>query len=303
MVLIIIYDIISYIYDLFFDKSSKKQIELHKKSIVSDANFKYDFYKRNAIIDAYNFSKIDTDVTFNNKVINMIDINRELTCDEFIIGSNITVISNLRLKAKNVESKSKYYYVKDGCVFDYLDNLVIIFEDKNAEELIQIANKYSVSKKALSYFSNAKYNQFALYKNMFELRFSKPYYENEENLEAICPNVIEGHKVEALSINYSNCKNLYISKNIERIVIEKKSQFECLKINEANPNFVIFNKTLLNKNTGIFVTDGINTFNLIGVENKSNLESNYRLMNKHYLNFKDNIYCYTMSNQTANDLH
>lgn len=280
--IVVLYVLLSYLAEVFLSESSYFQEKKKEQLIINDSNFKYDLYKRSAIIDAYSNDIIDTNVKYNDIIINIIDINNKIECDTFIIGENINIINNLNLKANKVISNSKYYTVLDDCIFDVNNNLYIIYKDKNKDELKELASKYSVSKKALKYFTNAKYAQFALYKKLFEIRFSKPYYDLEDDLEAIVPNVINNKNVEAICINYSNVVDINIPKNVERIVIERKSCFNNLIIDEENKNFLIYNKSLLNIKTNTFVNDSFNTFNLIGCDNKKNINHIYKRLSKSY---------------------
>lgn len=282
--IIITYDVLSYLYALFFSNDSKRIKQKRAENIIKDSNFEYDLFDRNAIINAFNHDVIDTNITINNKIINIIDIKNDIFCDTFIIGKDIKLITNLNLKANNVISNSKLYTVKDDAIFDLNDNLIVIFKDKTKEELKFLASTYSISSKALKYFTNAKYAQFAVYKKKQELRFSKPYYDKNEDLEAIVPDVINNKYVEAICINYANVLDVNIPKHVSRVVIEKKSNFKNLNIDKENYNFVIYNNSLLDINNNMFVNDGFNTFNYIDIDSKKNLVFIYKRLSRNYFN-------------------
>lgn len=299
--IVILYDVLSYLYELFCSDSSKRMQKKKLEYIKKDFNFEYDLFKRNAIIKCFNKETIDTYASIDNRIIDVIDIKDEVICETFIIGENIKVIANLNLKANKVISYSKYT-VKDDAIFDPLGNLVIIYKDKTKEELKELASKHSISKKALKYFSNASYLQFALYKKKYELRFSKPYYETFEDLYAIVPDVIENKYVEAICINYSSVLKLNIPKNVKRVVIEKKSNFNNLVIDKDNYNFVILNNTLFDISKNTFVNDGFNTFNYFDTENKKTLIKEYKRLSKNYLKVKKSNLEYRVEHEVASDL-
>ena len=292
-VIIIIIVIMQYLFELLLNDDSSYQKKRHKKKIFEDANFKYDLYNGGVIKDVKNYVTIDIPEFYNNTIINCIDIDRNIVCETFIIGKNINHIKQLKLKCEKVISNSPNYTIKDDAIFDKYNNLIVIFKEKTKEELFNYAKNYSIGKQALFYFSNALYNQFVLYERLYDLRFSKPYTEKNEELYAIIPSRINGIMVESISINYANVKYMFIPSTVKRVIIEKKSEFNHLIIDNSNPNLIIFNNTLLQKNTGLFVNDKINTFNLINTENKKDFKSNYKLFNRKYLLF--NKYKYTYS--------
>ncbi len=303
--IIITYDILSYLYALFFSNDSNRIKQKRAENIIRDSNFEYDLFDRNAIINAFNQDVIDTNITINNKVINIIDIKNEILCDTFIIGKDIKLIINLNLKAGNVISNSNLFKVKDDAIFDLNDNLIVIFKDKTKEELKYLASSYSISSKALKYFTNAKYAQFAVYKKKQELRFSKPYYDKNEDLEAIVPDVINNKYVEAICVNYANVLDINIPKHISRVVIEKKSNFKNLNIDDENYNFVIYNNTLLDINNNMFINDGFNTFNYIDTENKKNLVFIYKRLSRNYFKLNKltlNYHLESNTSEVASDL-
>lgn len=299
--IIILYDILCYLYELFLSDNSKRMQKKKLTYIKKDSNFEYDLFKRNAIIKVFNKNIVDTNAIIENRTIDVIDIKEEVICDTFIIGENIKVITNLNLKANNVISYSKYK-VEDDAIFDPLGNLLIIYKDKTKDELKELANKYSISKKALKYFSNALYLQFALYKKKYEIRFSKPYYETDEDLYAIVPDTIENKFVEAICINYSNVLEINIPKRIKRVVIEKKSYFHNLTIDKDNYDFVIINNTLFNITENTFVNDGFNTFNYVEIENKKSLLREYKKLSKNYFKLNKLTCEYKMISELASDL-
>lgn len=301
LILLILYNLLNYLYELLCSDNSKRMQKKRLEYIKHDDKFEYDLFKRNAIIKTFSNTIVDTNVMIDNRVIDVIDIKDEVVCDTFIISENIKVIANLNLKANNVVSYSKYT-VKDGGIFDPLGNLLIIYEDKTKEELKDLALKYSISKRALKYFSNASYLQFALYKKKYELRFSKPYYETQEDLYAIVPNIIDNKYVEAICINYSNVLEINIPKYVKRVVIEKKSCFHNLIIDKENYDFVIINNTLFNIPKNTYVNDGFNTFNYIGIDNKKTLIREYKRLSKNYFKLNKLTLDYKMVLEVASDL-
>ncbi len=301
LIIIILYNVFTYLYEILWSDDSKRMQSKRLEYIKKDSNFEYDLFKRSAIIKCFNNDVIDTNVKVENTTIDILDIKDEIVCDTFIIGENIKVISNLNLKANNVISYSKYT-VKDDAIFDPLGNLLIIYKDKAKEELKELACKYSISKKALKYFSNGVYLQFAQYKKKYELRFSKPYYDTKEDLYAIVPSVIENKYVEAICINYSNVLEINIPKSVDRVIIEKKSWFHDLSIDNENYNFVIINNTLFDISKNTYVNDGFNTFNYIGVDNKKALIREYKHLAKNYFKLNKLTLEYRTENEVASDL-
>ncbi|MCR5786620.1 MAG: hypothetical protein K6G28_02885 [Acholeplasmatales bacterium] len=298
-VIIITIVILLYLDNLFLSQDSKFYNKRHEQKIFEDANFKYDLFKRGAIIDVKNTDLIEIPLEYKGVKITQIDIKRKLYVNKFILSENINYIVNLDLQANEVVSNSSNFTTHDGAIFDIFNNVIVIYSEKSKDELFNLACNYSIHKLALNKFSNALYNQFVLYNGLYDLRFSKPYYEHSEDLYAIVPSRINGIEVESISINYAHVKELYIPASVKRVIIEKKSDFERLKISDSNKELVIFNNSLLQKNTGIYVNDRFNTFNLTNTENKKDFKANYRLFNRKYLLFKENSYKYSL---VANDL-
>ena len=121
---------------------------------------------------------------------------------------------------------------------------------------------------------------------MFDIRYSKPYYEKEEKLWAIIPLKVNEKNVQSISINFSSVDYLYLTKNVERVIIEKKSVFNTINIEEDNNYLTIYKNSLLYKPTQIFINDGVNTFNKEGMNNQKDFQSDYRLLNRKRLDFK-----------------
>ena len=283
LIILIIYDIFVYFYDAFFGPNSNKELVKKKNLIIKDGIFTFDFYKRNAIIDVIDADIIEIPKSYNNKYINVIDINRKINCKKFIISENINVINNLKLNANEVISLSNSYHVIDNMILDKFDNVITIFKDVNQDTLLNIAKKYSISRKAIHYFSNAKYVQFGKYKGLYEFRISKPYYDESKDAFMIVPDVIDSLKVEAIAINYEYITYLNIPKNISRVVVETNSVFKKLEIDKGNSNYVIFNKALLDCEKSMFINNFGNIFKCVNSNFNPPVRKEYRRINRKYL--------------------
>ena len=73
--IVVLYVLLSYLAEVFLSESSYFQEKKKEQLIINDSNFKYDLYKRSAIIDAYSNDIIDTNVKYKDIIINIIDIN------------------------------------------------------------------------------------------------------------------------------------------------------------------------------------------------------------------------------------
>lgn len=300
LILVILYDVLAYLYDLFYSENSKYTMQKHLSNIETTYPFTYDLFKRNAITKIESSSIIIIPETYKDRPINELDIKELVKCDKFIISKNINFINNLNLDADEVISNSLTYKVVDNLILDKYNNVICIFKNRKLDNLKEIAKTYSISKRALHYFSNAKYLQFAKYKGLYEFRISKPYFDTNEEVFAVVPEKIDNNIVEAISVNYAIVNLINIPSYCKRFVIEKKSCYKNLVIDPKNQYFVIVNHSLLNKNEEIFVNDNINTFNLINTINQKSFLHPYRKIHKKYLNFHNNVLEYRIE-QTNNE--
>ena len=289
MAIIVVVDIYFYFENLWFSPDSTYQINKRNLNIINESGYKYDLYNRFAVVDVPNLLTIEIKDSINNTNINEIDIDRKISCDRFIIGKNILLITKLDLSCNELISYSKDYIVKDDMLFDKFNNVVLIYKQKSREELFEIAHKYSIRRDALRYFTNALYYQFVFYKGLFDIRYSKPYYDKNEDLWAIVPTKVNEKTISSISINYSNVDYLYLGKDIERVIIEKKSSFNNLVIDKENKFLTIYNNSLLDKENLIFINDGFNTFNKNGMKNQNDFKAKYKKLNHKLLSFKTKL--------------
>jgi len=288
-VFLILIDIYFYIDNLYFDSNSKYQQNKRLNHIYTESGYKYDLYQRSAVIDVPNLIKIEICANVNNKDITEIDINREVNCDQFIIGKNIKFINKLNLICSSVVSYSDEFRVENGIIFDKFSNIVVIFKEKERNELIELAEKYSVRRDALRYFTNAKYYQFVLYKGLYDIRYSKPYYDKNENLWAIVPEKVNQNVISSISINFSLVDFLLIGPAIERIIIEKASNYKEIIIDKENKYLTIFKDSLYDKVNECYINDKFNTFNKVGTKNKIGFKPKYIKLNHKLINYEKNV--------------
>ena len=281
---VIIIDIYFYLENIFNSPDSKFFKKKINKNIIEDSNYKYFKSDTLTLLDVPNINKIAIKDEYLNLNITQINIERKVECDLFEIGENVNNIIKLDLHANYVISHSKDITVENDLILDKFHNVICIFKDKSKEELIDIAKNYSIRRDALRYFTNAKYYQFSEYKKLFDIRYSKPYYDKLETLWAIVPNKVNEREIGSISINFNIVDDIYIFKNVERVIIEKKSEFNNLFIDKTNNYLAVYHNSLVYKKNQMFVSDGLNTFNKVGFNNQKDIKSDYKVLSRKYIN-------------------
>lgn len=282
IVILVLVDIFLYIDEILNNPSSKiYKAKIEKKTFIKNG-YKYILDENYVVIDVPNDQIIEILDEIENKKITNINLDKTVICTKFIIGTNINVIAKLDLKCEEVENKSVNFKIEDGIIFDKFNNVICIFKEKQKEELFEIAKKYSIRRDALRYFTNAKYYQFVYSKGMFDIRLSKPYYDNNEHLFAIIPNKVNEKEIDSVTINFNYIDYLYLPKTVKNVLVEKKCEFDNLDIDKSNNYLTIYKNSLLNKNTLCFITDGFNTLNKIGTTNKTDVKCNYKRLSRNY---------------------
>lgn len=282
LVILILVDVYLYIEEIVNNPSSKiYKAKLEKKTLYKNG-YKYILDENYIVIDVPNDKVIEILDEIENKKITNINLDKTIICTKFIIGANINLITKLDLKCEEVENKSENFKIQDGIIFDKFNNVICIFKEKQKVELFEIAKRYSIRRDALRYFTNAKYYQFVYSKGMFDIRLSKPYYDNNEHLFAIIPHKVNEKEIDSVTINFNCIDYLYLPKTVKNFVVEKKCEFDNLDIDKSNNNLTIYKNSLLNKNTSCFITDGFNTLNKIGTINKSDVKCRYKRLSRNY---------------------
>lgn len=283
LIILIIVDIILYIDNLINDTSSSfYKNKIQKRMLVKDniIYLKEDFY---TVIDLSEKDKIEIIDEINGIKVTCINLDKKIICDTFIIGKNILNIQKLDLYANKVISNSDNIKVQGDFILDKFDNIVCIFKEKTKEELLEISKNYSIRRDALRYFTNAKYYQFVYTKGLFDIRYSKPYYDTNEHLFAIVPLRVNEKTIDSVTINFNIIDYIYLPKTVKRVVIEKKTEFEDIEIDRANNSLAIYKNSLLYKNNKLYINNNFNTLNKVGTENKKDINSTYKTLSRKYL--------------------
>ncbi len=282
LIILIIVDIVLYLDEILNNPSSKiYQNKINKNTIVMNG---YTYIKDDIAIaiDVPNDNKICISNIVLDKKIETINIKKQIICEEFIIGENVNTIVFLDLKCSKVISKSKNFSVNNGIIFDKFNNVICIFKEKSFDELKGIANNYSIRRDALRYFTNASYHQFVYFKGLFDIRYSKPYFNTNEHLFAIVPNRVNEKEIDSVTINFSYIDYIYLPSTVKRFVIEKKCEYDKFVIEKNNNYLTLYKNSLLYKKTQCFVSDGVNTLNKIGFSNQKDIKCNYKILSRNY---------------------
>lgn len=203
----------------FLDKKRKKLIEekktsSRKKEAYMAGKLEIEYYPKKCLIGIYEIDELEIDIPY-------VRLKEQVKIKKLTI-KGVKKIYDFNVEAEELEIIDSKYSALDGAIFE--DKMLIgFYKAPSRDSLIEYAKTYNISRKALKYFSNAKYIQLCA--NEDEIRISKPYYDDAKSCYLICPHKAQKLIIRKISINYEHIDFLYIPDSVKRIKLERESSF------------------------------------------------------------------------------
>ncbi len=220
----------------FIDKIRKEKYQekiLASKTTINSENgtIIYETYP-NKILVGFNGEYIEADSDFVNI--------KENSCCKSLVLRNVKKIIAFDVSVDEIRFINSSYKEENGIIYDCKGTACFFIKRFKIKDLIKV---HRIERTLLNKMSNSTYFQFIPSKG--SLRISAPYNEDERRVRAIIPDSVDGIDIETVEINCKKIDFIYLGKNVKRVILERKIDFNRVKVDCSNEYLKVRNSKLV----------------------------------------------------------